>query len=176
MTMVSNALEAAIAAAIVLEAVAGVVKHVLKITLSFIGIHQDRIPGQLLYHSDLVGRDAELADLVARFEGVSEKGGQALVLAADPGVGKSRLLSAFLTHPVTKGATNFVLQCSPEHTGTALYPVIRYLEWVAGTSPTDSDEARHTKLKRLVTVEAILPTLVVAISVSCVAFVPPSDR
>ena len=109
----------------------------------------DALRGHL--SGDLVGREAELAQLHTLFDEASRNGGRAIVVSADAGLGKSRLVQAFLQSEQTKGAPTFVLQCSPEQTGTALYPVIRYLEWVAGAATDDDDATRHAKLRRLVT-------------------------
>ncbi|MGI9395587.1 MAG: ATP-binding protein, partial [Boseongicola sp.] len=97
----------------------------------------------------LVGRNKELQTLNGHFEAAANGNGKSVVLSAGPGFGKSRLVNAFLDQPELKGAARFVLQCAPEHRGTPLYPVSRYLEWVAGTGFSDSDEVRHGKLKRL---------------------------
>lgn len=99
---------------------------------------------------DLVGRGAELDKLHALFDRAGRDGGCAVTITAGAGLGKSRLIQAFLQSPKLKGAPSFVLQCSPEHTGTSLYPVVRYLEWVAGLTVNDDAAVRVTKLKRLI--------------------------
>ena len=100
---------------------------------------------------DLVGRQRELEKLEALFESAGRGGGQSVVISAPPGFGKSRLVQGFVQGELAKDAPSFVLQCSPEHTGTMLYPVISYLEWVAGAAPGDDNAARHAKVRRLVT-------------------------
>lgn len=99
---------------------------------------------------DLVGRQAELDQLHALFDKAGRLGGCAVTITAGAGLGKSRLIQAFLQSPRTRGAPNFVLQCSPEHTGTSLHPVVRYLEWIAGLTVSDDAEMRLNKLKRLI--------------------------
>ena len=102
------------------------------------------------HHSGrLIGRDKELGCMLDLFRSSENQAGRSVVIAADAGIGKSRLVSAFLQSPDIGNAASFVLQCSPEHINTPLQPVSRYLEWVAGASPTDDDESRHNKLKRL---------------------------
>ncbi len=97
----------------------------------------------------LVGRGKELQTLNAHYASAVDGKGKSVVLSAGAGFGKSRLVSAFLDQPELKSAARFVLQCAPEQRGTPLYPVARYLEWVAGTSFSDSEDMRHAKLKRL---------------------------
>ena len=99
---------------------------------------------------DLVGRQAELQHLHDLFDKAGKEGGCAVTITADAGLGKSRLIQTLLQSPATRGAPSFVLQCSPEHAGTSLYPVIRYLEWIAGLTITDSAAMRVRKLKRLI--------------------------
>ena len=99
---------------------------------------------------DLVGRQAELERLQDLFDKAGKDGGCAVTITADAGLGKSRLIQTFLQHPRTKGAPSFVLQCSPEHAGTSLYPVVRYLEWIAGLTINDGAAMRMSKLKRLI--------------------------
>lgn len=101
--------------------------------------------------TDLIGRQAELDQLRDWLQEVRTGAGKSAVISGDAGLGKSRLLSAFLQDPALQGAPCFLLQCSPEHVGTPLRPVTRYLEWVAGTGLHEADEDRHAKLKRLIT-------------------------
>ena len=97
----------------------------------------------------LIGRDHELKTLHRHFGLAAEGKGRALVIAADPGLGKSSLVAEFLRSEALSHAASFVLQCSPEHTGTPLHPIRSYLEWVAGVGAADGDAARHAKLERL---------------------------
>lgn len=108
----------------------------------------DALRGHLA--GDLVGRDDELEKLHRLFDQAGSDGGRAVTITADPGLGKSRLIQTFLQSEQVVGAPSFVLQCSPEHTGTALYPVIRFLEWVTGITSTDDASIRAKKLRRLI--------------------------
>ncbi|HEY6633133.1 MAG TPA: AAA family ATPase [Rhizobiaceae bacterium] len=97
----------------------------------------------------LIGRDAELETLVGHFASVGEGGCRSVVVSGEAGLGKSRLVNALREDDRTRNSTAFVLQCSPEHSGTPLYPLRSYLEWVAGAGPSDNAEIRHAKLERL---------------------------
>ena len=107
----------------------------------------DTLRGHLA--GDVVGRQAELDRLHDLFEKAGSEGGCAVTITADAGFGKSRLIQTFLQGEATNGAPSFVLQCSPEHTGTTLFPVVRYLEWVIGLGAADDAVMRVGKLKRL---------------------------
>ena len=75
----------------------------------------------------MVGRDQELALVLERWRQAVAGEGQAVLLVGEAGIGKSRLIHAILD-AVAQG-DHFVLryQCSPHHTGTALWPVIQKL-------------------------------------------------
>ena len=99
----------------------------------------------------LIGRQDEMATLLARVDKARAGAGQQLAITADAGMGKSKLLSTFRQHEDMENCRVFVLQCSPEHSSTALHPLKSYLDWVAGVSSTDGATASHEKLKRLFT-------------------------
>ena len=99
----------------------------------------------------LIGRATELQQLSEMVRAARTEGGRSVILSAGAGFGKSRLVSAFLQGEAAVGVPSFVLQCAPEQVGTTLYPVRRYLEWLAGTTGSDDLAGRHAKLKRLIT-------------------------
>jgi class 3 adenylate cyclase len=72
----------------------------------------------------LVGREEELELLRRRWQQVCEGRGRVVLVAGEPGIGKSRLTDAFqgaLSAELHYRVRNF---CSPHHTNSALYPVI----------------------------------------------------
>ncbi len=99
--------------------------------------------------SPLIGRQTEMHKLNGHFAAAQSGSRRAVIVSADAGLGKSRLVDAFLHQPQLENVPRFVLQCAPEHRGTALYPVLQYLEWVAGIGRNDPNTSRHEKLKRL---------------------------
>ncbi len=99
--------------------------------------------------SPLIGRAVESEALLRHLAAARAGRGRAVVISAAAGLGKSRLVSALRGHEQVRDCCTFVLQCSPEHAGTALHPIREYLEWVAGVGGADDATARHAKLKRL---------------------------
>jgi predicted ATPase len=97
----------------------------------------------------LVGRDQELAMLMERWTRARDGDGQVVLLAGEPGIGKSRLLRALRQE--LSGEPHLALShfCSPHHTNTALHPVITQLERAAGFASDDTPEARLAKRKAL---------------------------
>lgn len=100
--------------------------------------------------TDLIGRGDELDWLLGHLRTVKNQGGRTIAINAEAGIGKSRLINAFQNHPELESTASFVLQCSPEQTGTPLYPIRTYLEWVSGAGRNDDAETRHAKLERLI--------------------------
>jgi class 3 adenylate cyclase len=97
----------------------------------------------------LVGRDEELTLLRKMMALASDGTGRAAVLVGEPGIGKSRLIDALRQDETHEGVRHLVLQCSPVHQFTSLYPVKEYLDWVSGVNADDPPEARRDKLRRL---------------------------
>ena len=75
--------------------------------------------------------------------------GQAVLLVGEAGIGKSRLVRAVLDAVEGEEHTALRYQCSPHHTGTALWPVARQLGLAAGLEPADADAAKLDKLEAL---------------------------
>jgi class 3 adenylate cyclase/tetratricopeptide (TPR) repeat protein len=97
----------------------------------------------------MVGRDQELALVLDRWQQAGAGEGQAMLLVGEAGIGKSRLVQAMLD--VVAGGENIILryQCSPHHTGTALWPIIQQLRFAAGLVPADTETANLDKLEVL---------------------------
>ena len=97
----------------------------------------------------MVGRDQELALVLERWRQAVAGEGQAVLLVGEAGIGKSRLVQAMLD--AVAGGENITLryQCSPHHTGTALWPVIQQLGFAADLKPTDAETAKLDKLEVL---------------------------
>lgn len=97
----------------------------------------------------MVGRDQELALLLERWRQAAAGEGQAVLLVGEAGIGKSRLVQATLDAIKGEEPTALRYQCSPHHTGTALWPVIQQIGFAAGLAPGDSEAARLGKLEAL---------------------------
>jgi len=97
----------------------------------------------------LVGRDHEKALLLARWEEATEGVGQVVLLSAEAGVGKSRLLEALKENvSLNPQAWLTSFQCSPYHQDSAFYPIIDMLERVVlQFSKSDTVQDRQAKLE-----------------------------
>jgi predicted ATPase len=72
--------------------------------------------------------------------------GQVVLLAGEAGIGKSRLTAALLERLATEPHTRLRYFCSPQHTDSALYPIIGQMERAAGLAHDDTPQARLDKL------------------------------
>ena len=94
----------------------------------------------------LVGRERELEQLLTAWRLAGAGRGQFVVLAGDAGMGKSRLLEAFLEHIADAPQHRLRWQCSPYHQGTPLHPVLQQVAIAAGLAQVDGTEARRATL------------------------------
>jgi predicted ATPase len=75
--------------------------------------------------------------------------GQAVLLVGEAGIGKSRLLQATRDAVAQEEHVALRCQCSPHHSGTALWPVIQQLTIAANLGRTDPDMVKLEKLEAL---------------------------
>ncbi|MDX2459356.1 MAG: AAA family ATPase [Gammaproteobacteria bacterium] len=80
----------------------------------------------------IVGREEELSLLTSRWGRAMEGEGQVVVVTGEPGVGKSRICETFAARISEDPKTTIRYQCSPHHSDSALYPIIRQLEQATG--------------------------------------------
>ena len=69
-----------------------------------------------------------------------------MLLSGEPGIGKSRLTVALLERLAAEPYTRLRYFCSPQHTDSALYPIIGQMERAAGFSHGDTPKAKLDKL------------------------------
>ena len=96
--------------------------------------------------TDLVGREEELEILLRRWSRAKTGEGQVVLLSGEAGIGKSRLTAALLERLATEPHTRIRSFCSPQHTDSALYPIIGQMERAAGLARDDKPETKLDKL------------------------------
>ena len=99
--------------------------------------------------SPMVGRDQELALVLERWRQSVAGEGQAVLVVGEAGIGKSRLMQAVLDETAEDPHIVLRYQCSPQYTGTPLWPVVQQLGFAAGFAPEDSDEQKWQKIEAL---------------------------
>jgi class 3 adenylate cyclase len=97
----------------------------------------------------LVGRTEELELLLRRWEKAKTGEGRVVLLAGEPGIGKSHLVAALEQKVNVAPKLRLRFLCSPHHHDTPLHPVIRQIERAAHFEREDSPVARWEKLTRL---------------------------
>jgi class 3 adenylate cyclase len=99
--------------------------------------------------TELVGREEELDLLLRRWSKAKSGEGQVALLSGEPGVGKSRLTAALMERLAPEPHTRLRYFCSPQHTDSALYPIISQMERAAGFANDDTARAKLDKLDAL---------------------------
>jgi class 3 adenylate cyclase len=96
--------------------------------------------------TELVGREEELELLLRRWSKAKTGEGQVVLLSGEAGIGKSRLTAALLERIANEPHTRLRYFCSPQHTDSALYPIISQMERAAGLVHDDTAQVKLDKL------------------------------
>jgi hypothetical protein len=96
--------------------------------------------------TELVGREEELDLLMRRWSKAKTGEGRVVLLSGEPGIGKSRLTAALLERVASEPHTRLRYFCSPQHTDSALYPIISQMERAAGLTHVDTVQGKLDKL------------------------------
>jgi class 3 adenylate cyclase/predicted ATPase len=97
----------------------------------------------------LVGREEEFELLLRCWSRAKSGEGHVVLLSGEAGIGKSRLTAALLDRLAGEPHTRLRHFCSPQHTDSALYPIIRQMERAAGLARDDAPQAKLDKLDAL---------------------------
>ncbi len=98
----------------------------------------------------LVGRELEIGLLMERWQLAQDGEGQAVLLGGEPGIGKSRILSALHERLEGQAAGALRYQCSSYHTNSAFYPIIDNYERALKFARQDGAEAKLDQLEALI--------------------------
>ena len=128
----------------------------------------------------LVGREEEFELLLRRWSQAKTGEGQVVLLSGEAGIGKSRLTAALLERLAAEPHTRLRYFCSPQHTDSALYPIIGQMERAAGFGRDDTAEQRLDKLKAVLSqgtndLEEVVPLIAELLSISTGDRYPPID-
>jgi class 3 adenylate cyclase/predicted ATPase len=99
--------------------------------------------------TELVAREEELDLLLRRWTKAKTGEGQVVLLSGEAGIGKSRLTAALFERLANEPHTRLRYFCSPQHTDSALYPVIGQMERAAGLAHGDTAQVKLDKLDAL---------------------------
>jgi class 3 adenylate cyclase len=94
----------------------------------------------------LIGRDEEIELLLRRWDQAKTGEGRAVLISAEPGIGKSRLTEAVEERIALQPHRRLRYFCSPHHQDSAFYPIIGHMERAAGFARNDDTSTRRRKL------------------------------
>ena len=94
----------------------------------------------------LIGRDEEIELLLRRWDQAKTGEGRAVLISAEPGIGKSRLTEAMEERIAQQPHRRLRYFCSPHHQDSAFYPIIGHMERAAGFARDDDTPSRLRKL------------------------------
>ena len=94
----------------------------------------------------LVGREDELELLLRRWSKAKSGHGQVVLICGEAGIGKSRLIVALFERLAIQPHARLRHFCSPQHTDSALYPIIGQWERAARFAQDDTPQGRLDKL------------------------------
>lgn len=97
----------------------------------------------------LVGREAEIAMIMQRWQQAKDGEGQVVLLCGEPGIGKSRVTQVMRESVADEPHTWLRWQCSPFHSNSALYPIIEQFQHAAGFDRGDNIGAKLDKMEAL---------------------------
>jgi predicted ATPase len=92
--------------------------------------------------TELVGREEELELLLRRWSRAENGEGQVVLLSGEAGIGKSRLTAALLQSIAIEPHIRLRYFCSPQHTNSALYPIIGQMERAAALTHGDTPQRK----------------------------------
>ena len=106
----------------------------------------------------LVGREAEIDQLLGRWREVRETGtGRAVLLRGEAGLGKSRIVAALRERLRDQASYTMVFQCSPFFANSAFYPIRSWFERSLQFARDEDADARLDKLESFVVDQLGLP-------------------
>jgi DNA-binding response OmpR family regulator/tetratricopeptide (TPR) repeat protein len=122
----------------------------------------------------LVGREEELHALLRAWQQAKFGEGRLVMVAGEPGIGKSRLLAALEERLADEPHAGLRYFCSPLHQESTLHPIVARWEQEVGFARGDSAEERLRKLEGVVTPVGLSPEDVALIA--AMLSVPTGDR
>jgi class 3 adenylate cyclase/tetratricopeptide (TPR) repeat protein len=126
----------------------------------------------------LIGRDEEIDLLMRRWEQAKRGEGCVVLVAGEPGIGKSRIAQTVVERLSAEPHTRLRYFCSPHHQDSALYPSIAQLERAAGFRREDTSEQRLAKLEAVLAqgtndLSEVVPLLADLLSIPTADRYPP---
>ena len=97
----------------------------------------------------LIGRHEEIELLQRRWAQIKTGEGRVVLLAGEPGIGKSRLTAALEDSLKSEAHVCLRYFCQPHHQGSALQPIVAQFQHAAGFAQNDTPADKRAKLDAL---------------------------
>ena len=98
----------------------------------------------------MIGRKAEIALVVTRWEAAAEGDGQVMVVSGEAGIGKSRIVFALGPDLAEDEANQLTMFGSTIHKNTAFYSVKTALFALLSMAEADPDDVKRQKLRNFI--------------------------
>ena len=96
----------------------------------------------------IIGREKEIDLILGHWQKARRGNGSVVMLAAEAGVGKSRLLKAVRAQLDARTSTWLEYRCSPYYRDTALHPVLEAVRESCGITPEMSDREKASRIRQ----------------------------
>jgi len=126
--------------------------------------------------SPLIGRQEELGLLSRCWEASKEGHGQVVSIQGEAGIGKSRLYLALRDQIAVENYLWVAIRCSPYHTHSSLYPVIKHMKRVMGWVPDDSNSDKVDKLESVLEQQGLILSEAVPLFAELLSLPLPETR
>jgi len=98
----------------------------------------------------MVDRQDEMELILGQWQRAKRGAGQVVLLAGEPGIGKSRIAVNLLERVENEPHIPLRYFCSPGRSNSALYPIISQIERAAGFEHEDSSQSKQAKFDALI--------------------------
>ena len=103
----------------------------------------------LRHLTPFLGRLSELQTIEREWESAQSGEVRTVLITGDAGIGKSRLVREFRSRVSTMGHDVFEFRCSPQHTSSPFYPLIKFLRSWLGVRDDENLQPQKERIERV---------------------------